>query len=92
MERTKGGSVRKARIRICPPQFGHSSGSTSRPTLRVGAVGLRALGGFALVVRDRRAILGLAFAQGDHVGPKPGIRGQHSVIAMAVDARWRNQA
>lgn len=51
-------------------------------------MGLRALGGFALVVRDRWAIVGLPFSQGDHVEPKPGVRGKDPVVAMAMDT-WR---
>jgi len=57
-----------------------------------GGLGLRALGGLALVVRGWWAIVELAFAQGDHLGPEPGVRGQHSVMAMAVDTWWRDEA
>jgi len=55
-------------------------------------VGCRGLGGFDLVVRDRRALVGPPFAHGDHVGPKSGVRGKDSVIAMAMDAWWRDEA
>lgn len=54
-------------------------------------MGLRGLRGLDVVVGDR-AVLGPAFAQGDHLGPKSGVRGKHSVIAMAMDTWWRKQS
>jgi hypothetical protein len=57
-------------------------------------VGLRGRRGLDVVVRDRRAIVGLSFTQGDHLGAKwathlrPVPRGKDSVIAVAMDA-WR---
>ena len=54
-------------------------------------MGLWGLRGLEVVVRDR-AIVGPAFAQGDHLGPKLGVRGKHSVIAMAMDTWWRKQS
>jgi len=57
----------------------------------LGAVGLRGFRGRDVVARTR-VIAGLAFLQGDHLRPKPGVRRKDAVVSMTMDAWRRDEA